>query len=144
MRLQHNPEWKWLWVDEDGDAYVYEMKPQLDKLGGYILKNGSMPSKLSRDEFDCSLICKHTNSLYEILEDGTLVKYVEHPDFITDDRVLVRNEMGCWFERHFAGWNDDGMIRCWTDGRTSWTAFEDSDLRISIWPYWKLPEENRR
>ena len=61
------------------------------------------------------------------------------PDLEIDTKVLVRNkkETG-WYKRHFAGWTEDGRIKCWSHGATSWT---DNDY--SVWDEWKLPEEEK-
>jgi len=64
----------------------------------------------------------------------------QFPDLDIDTKVLVKefaeNE---WQKRYFAGWTDDGKMKCWSDGRTSWTATDETDY--FIWNYWKLQDE---
>ncbi len=46
---------------------------------------------------------------------------VERPGLTMDTPVWVWI-FDSWGPRHFAGWSEDGRIKCWQDGRTSHTA----------------------
>ena len=55
-----------------------------------------------------------------------------------DTQILVRggdNEE--WNKRYFAGYGD-GYIYAWSNGCTSWTAYDNSD--VTEWKYAKLAE----
>ncbi|MBK8150828.1 MAG: hypothetical protein IPK58_22155 [Acidobacteria bacterium] len=59
------------------------------------------------------------------------------PDLKIDDRVLVNNAFPIeWVRGHFAGWTDDGYIKTFLDGLTSWTT----DGATCVWTEWKLPD----
>ena len=144
MKLQLDKKWKWYAVDDaDSDeVYVYTVRPKYFDITGrwdFDSRAGGQSMWVNTELLKVPDIRPGSDSLHEILEDGTLVK---RPNLKVDDRVLVRGNCGTvWYERHFAEWNDDGSIVCWTDGRTSWSAIMDVDIRKSIWSQWKLPEE---
>lgn len=55
-----------------------------------------------------------------------------------DTPILVRSsDIEKWIKRYFAGYGD-GYIYAWSDGCTSWTAYNNSDL--TEWEYAKLAE----
>ena len=55
-----------------------------------------------------------------------------------DTPILVRSsDNGKWIKRYFAGYGD-GYIYAWSDGCTSWTAYNNSD--VTEWKYAKLAE----
>ncbi len=59
------------------------------------------------------------------------------PNLKIDDRVLVNNAFPIeWVRGHFAGWTDDGYIKTFLDGLTSWTT----DGATCVWTEWKLPD----
>ena len=59
------------------------------------------------------------------------------PDLKKDTPVLVRNlEVELWCKRHFSHFARGNMF-VFSEGRTSWTANQDTDG----WDFWKLPEE---
>ena len=56
-----------------------------------------------------------------------------------DTPILVRrgdNEE--WNKRYFAGYGNDGYIYAWSNGCTSWTAYDNSD--VTEWEHAKLAE----
>ena len=55
-----------------------------------------------------------------------------------DTPILVRSSDNKeWNKRYFAGYGD-GYIYAWSDGCTSWTAYNNSD--VTEWKYAKLAE----
>ena len=70
-------------------------------------------------------------------------EYVEPPvdwsKVSVDTPILVRfsGDDKDWVKRHFARY-DNGQVRAWVNGRTSWTADGKSDT----WTYAKLAEPN--
>ena len=55
-----------------------------------------------------------------------------------DTPILVRrSDNEEWAKRYFAGYGD-GYIYAWSDGCTSWTAYNNSD--VTEWEYAKLAE----
>ena len=69
-------------------------------------------------------------------------KYRDKPDprdqLKVDDLILVRMRGAYrWKPRHFAEKLPGAYgVRCWLDGKTSWTTDRATD-----WPEWKLPED---
>lgn len=63
---------------------------------------------------------------------------IPKPDLKVDDKVLVRDyEDDEWEPQHFASWSENGGIKCWSIGATSFTA----DGNKMTWNFYKLPEE---
>ena len=55
-----------------------------------------------------------------------------------DTPILVRSsDIEKWIKRYFAGYGD-GLVYAWSDGCTSWTAYNNSD--VTEWEYAKLAE----
>ena len=58
-----------------------------------------------------------------LLDNGFIEEKVVRPDLKVDDKVLVRNSDDmCWERRHFMKWDKGGLIRCFGDGKTSYTT----------------------
>ncbi len=58
----------------------------------------------------------------------------ELPDLEINTEVLVRNSAGEDVRtRHFEGWQEDGKMLCFNDGRTSFT-----NCGSSSWKYWRV------
>lgn len=56
-----------------------------------------------------------------------------------DTPILVRSsDIEKWIKRYFAGYGDE-HIYAWSDGCTSWTAYNNSD--VTEWDYAKLADE---
>lgn len=55
-----------------------------------------------------------------------------------DTPILVRDNEGSWFKRHFAKF-ENGKVYAWPDGYTSWTAYDNS--YVSDWKYAKLAKQ---
>ena len=55
-----------------------------------------------------------------------------------DTPILVRDNEGSWFKRHFAKF-ENGKVYAWPDGYTSWTAYDNS--YVSDWKHAKLAEQ---
>ena len=56
-----------------------------------------------------------------------------------DTPILVRrSDNEEWNKRYFAGYGNDGCIYAWSNGCTSWTAYNNSD--VTEWEYAKLAE----
>lgn len=56
-----------------------------------------------------------------------------------DTPILVRdNENKEWNKRYFARYEDETLY-AWSGGRTSWTAYDNSD--VFAWEYAKLAEQ---
>ena len=56
-----------------------------------------------------------------------------------DTPILVRrSDNEEWNKRYFAGYGNDGDIYAWSNGCTSWTAYDNSD--VTEWEYAKLAE----
>lgn len=56
-----------------------------------------------------------------------------------DTPILVRRgNYGEWNKRYFAGYGNDGYIYAWSNGCTSWTAYDNSD--VTEWEHAKLAE----
>ena len=74
-------------------------------------------------------------------------KYYEEPEtdwskVEVDTPILVRfNEDKEWERRYFAKY-ENGFVYAWSNGITSWTAFDNDD--VTAWPYAKLEESNER
>lgn len=57
-----------------------------------------------------------------------------------DTPILVRrSDNEEWAKRYFARYRDDGYIYAWSNGCTSWTAYNSSD--VIEWEYAKLVDE---
>ena len=60
-----------------------------------------------------------------------------------DTPILVRHsEKAEWIRRYFAKY-ENGLVYAWSNGLTSWTAF-DNDDDVTAWSYAKLEESNER
>ena len=67
---------------------------------------------------------------------------VDWSEVEVDTPILVRQgKNGRWFERHFAKY-ENGDVYAWVDGRTSWTAYDNSD--VTEWEYAKLAESEEK
>ena len=56
-----------------------------------------------------------------------------------DTPILVRrSDNEEWNKRYFAGYGNNGCIYAWSNGCTSWTAYNNSD--VTEWEYAKLAE----
>lgn len=57
-----------------------------------------------------------------------------------DTPVLVRSgDCQHWFRRYLAGWTEEGLIRTFACGQTSWTT--EGERYEATWDHWKLPED---
>ena len=64
---------------------------------------------------------------------------VPRPEKI-DTPVLVRSgDCQHWFRRYLAGWTEEGLIRTFACGQTSWTT--EGERYEATWDHWKLPED---
>lgn len=92
---------------------------------------------------DCDYIgCSRCNMLQMLwlLEDYEEPKEpeVDWSKVEVDTPILVRrSDNEEWAKRYFAGYGD-GYIYAWSDGCTSWTAYNSSD--VDSWEYVKLAE----
>ena len=79
----------------------------------------------------------------EAIKEWCESEYVEPPvdwsKVSVDTPILVRfsGDDKDWVKRHFARY-DNGQVRAWVNGTTSWTA----DGRSDTWTYAKLAEPN--
>jgi hypothetical protein len=62
------------------------------------------------------------------------------PKLEVDQKVLVFDKrIGEWVKRHFHSFGDDGRIRTFIEGRTSWTVNPKDDyFSVTEWNEWKL------
>ena len=62
-----------------------------------------------------------------------------------DTPILVRHsEKAEWIRRYFAKY-ENGLVYAWSNGLTSWTAFDNFDNDdVTAWSYAKLEESNER
>lgn len=134
MKLTLNPDLKWIATDSVGDVYAYEEKPQGVTACGWK----GHPVRVSKSLFNIPDLGEWRDSLHEILPDGELRKYVQPPPGLpVDIKVLVRDTPEEeWKRRHFAEFGEDGRIRCWNEGATSFTATSSTG-----WKQWKLYKE---
>lgn len=133
MKLTLNPIWKWIAKEKSDHVYAYQSKPEI----GSARWEAEQYISLSPEVFDIPDLGEWKDSLHEILPDGTLRKYVPLPELPVDTKVLVRDTDECpWKRRHFAEFGEDGRIRCWGDGATSF-----SSESVTNWEQWKLYEE---
>jgi hypothetical protein len=62
------------------------------------------------------------------------------PPFKIDDKVLVRSKGDVkWFRRHFAEWGEDGKIKAYPSGLSSWTSGDWNPAMIPTYDEYKLP-----
>jgi hypothetical protein len=137
MRLKFYEKWKWYAVDSNEEVYVYTVRPEYGGNGRWDIDRtaGGLSMWVNTELIEVPDIRPGSDSLHEILEDGTLVK---RPALRVDDKVLVRDSSyGTWIRRHFAGWEESGRILTFYGGATSWA---DGSETVS-WAEWKLPEE---
>lgn len=78
-----------------------------------------------------------------------LMEYYEEPEVDwskveVDTQILVRHsEKAEWIRRYFAKY-ENGLVYAWSNGLTSWTAFDNNDDDVTAWSYAKLEESNER
>ena len=128
-------KWKWVAKDSSSAIYVFTAKPVLLDYHEEWKPGGECES--------CSRVLvingNWKESLHEIIhhEDGKIEFRKVRPELKVDDPVLVKLRIADrWSCRHFASWDKKtGLIRCWDDGRTSFTAEGIS----SVWDVYKLP-----
>ena len=88
---------------------------------------------------DCDIDCTKCRMLQVLW----LLEEYEEPEtdwskVEVDAPILVREQEGAeCFQRHFAKY-EGGKVYVWNCGRTSWTAFDNSD--VTAWKYAKLAE----
>lgn len=64
------------------------------------------------------------------------------PDLAIDTPILVRNHGdGSWYRRHFAGFIENGMVKAWPDGMTSFSTKEAGNTSSVVWEEWMLPKD---
>ena len=96
----------------------------------YILKKDSC----------VGVTCERCNMLQTmwLMEDYEEPK-VDWSKVEVDTPILVRSsDNEEWAKRYFARYGNAGYIYAWRDGRTSWTAYNSSD--VTEWEYAKLAE----
>lgn len=59
---------------------------------------------------------------------------VDWPKVEVDTPILVRDQGGTWYKRHFARY-ENGKVRAWDDGATSFTGVYTKE-----WDYAKIAE----
>jgi hypothetical protein len=60
------------------------------------------------------------------------------PALNIDDKILVRDQDGDrWLPRYFAEQNEDGSVKTFSSGATSWS---NGNTTLVRWNQWKLPE----
>lgn len=91
----------------------------------------------------CCSNCLFGHNCDEAIKEWCESEYVEPPvdwsKVPVDTPILVRfsGDDKHWVKRHFARY-DNGQVRAWINGTTSWTADGKSDT----WTYAKLAEPN--
>ena len=91
----------------------------------------------------CCSNCLFGHNCDEAIKEWCESEYVEPPvdwsKVPVDTQILVRfsGDDKYWVKRHFARY-DNGHVRAWINGTTSWTANGKSDT----WTYAKLAEPN--
>ena len=91
----------------------------------------------------CCSNCLFGHNCDEAIKEWCESEYVEPPvdwsKVSVDTPILVRfsGDDKYWVKRHFARY-DNGQVRAWINGTTSWTANGKSDT----WTYAKLAEPN--
>lgn len=60
-----------------------------------------------------------------------------YADFKIDEPVMVRNSVGIWQRRYFAGVDNDGLPLAWSSGGTSW-SLQDAQYKCA-WPECRRP-----
>lgn len=91
----------------------------------------------------CCSNCLFGRNCDEAIKEWCESEYVEPPvdwsKVPVDTPILVRfdGDDKYWVKRHFARY-DNGQVRSWVNGTTSWTA----DGRSDTWTYAKLAEPN--
>jgi hypothetical protein len=76
-----------------------------------------------------------------LLYEADWIEYKDSSDLNIDDEVIVWDGVSDGkFKRHFSHFDSCGNIRCFRDGKTSFT----SDGATSYWKHWELPDENRK
>ena len=91
----------------------------------------------------CCSNCLFGHNCDEAIKEWCESEYVEPPvdwsKVPVDTPILVRfsGDDKDWVKRHFARY-DNGQVRAWINGTTSWTADGKSDT----WTYAKLAEPN--
>lgn len=99
----------------------------------------------------CGSHIKYTSEGYSYKEDKVPMLYHGKPEIIAppepyrlpdialDTPVLVRmSVLEEWEKRHFSNWTDNGQIKTFPDGKTSW-SWSASDRNTITWEEWKLP-----
>lgn len=108
--------------------------------GEYFCLNFVKPIILKADECDgrCSR-CRLIQAIW-------LMEEYEEPEVnwskvAVDTPILVRDfESEEWRGRYFARYENE-TIYVWCDGRTSWSAYDNSD--VTNWTYTKLAEQEK-
>ena len=108
--------------------------------GEYFCLNFVKPIILKADECDgrCSR-CRLIQAIW-------LMEEYEEPEtdwnkVEVNTPILVRNfESEEWRGRYFARYENE-TIYVWCDGRTSWSAYDNSD--VTNWTYTKLAEQEK-
>lgn len=96
---------------------------------------------LGHTNFNCT--CGELQLLYTEKALEIVMEYEPKVDWSkvsVDAKILVRNDKTAgWICRHFAGYDKRGDVKAYDGGRTSFTAFSESD--VSYWKYAKLYKE---
>ena len=91
-------------------------------------------------DLDCTM-CRMLQAMW-LLEDYKEPE-VDWSKVEVDTPILVRHsEKAEWIRRYFAKY-ENGLVYAWSNGLTSWTAF-DNDDDVTAWSYAKLEESNER
>lgn len=116
------------------EKYADEIK-KFDDIPGFCEQKILKPLGKSCEAIDCCYcnLLKIVWLLEDCKEPETDWSKVE-----VDTPILVRSSDNKeWNKRYFAGYGD-GYIYAWSDGCTSWTAYNNSD--VTAWEFAKLAE----
>ena len=86
----------------------------------------------------CGVGCSRCTMLQMLWLEEECMEEVDWSKVAVDTPILVRDfEYEEWRDRYFARYENE-TIYVWCDGRTSWSAYDNSD--VTSWEYVKLAE----
>lgn len=140
LRIIYDRGYNFVFRNPDKCEYTLSKKEPVFRGNTFLRCDGDY--KFAKDDFSIDI-------LKDLLDGRNYIKIDEHINVIdwskvaVDTPILVKSDDECWYNRHFAKY-EDGRIYAWRDGMTSWSLKSaDDNIAFIYWQYAKLANKTK-
>lgn len=135
----YNLGFKYLFYNPDSDNYMLSEQEPVFYNTTFMYCDGK---KYPFSSYFSTLVAE------DLLDGRNYIAIADHIDIVdwskvpVDTPILVNGGDNCWYNRHFAKY-EDGKIYAWRDGMTSWSlkSCDDDNIAYIYWQSAKLADD---